>query len=413
MPPKPDPKDFRFRDRKGEKLSKAPGELNGYDFLIDNCEDCEIVLADHVSQIFVDDCKRCTIFIGPVHASAFLRNCQDCKFHVICGQLRTRDCTDCDMLVLLPGQPIIETSKNLRFGPLLKVYPEFELHMEKAGLAKRFKSGEICKWTNVYDFSPNNPPGGGHWSCLNRTEVNALTVIFLHHEMCSHIEFATDAFLDASDEEAKTSTVGALVSPLEVIATGSDKPVGDAPPVVTGVPLGIAPAVVAVPACNSASEKTESCNFKFERASRPNPHEEARAIIVQASWNSLQDGVTRFEELLRESAERKGASDSVDSRDEVVERHELVLSLLRACIFQLDPHSKFDGLFDEARKRLQGSSDKPACAVLWVVSSGKAIPRAIQVAAALETSGDFRILRTQTMLHKRVAQIQIAVQVNA
>ena len=36
--PKLDPKDFMFRDKKGEKLIKPPGSINGQQFVLDTCE---------------------------------------------------------------------------------------------------------------------------------------------------------------------------------------------------------------------------------------------------------------------------------------------------------------------------------------------------------------------------------------
>eukprot|EP00414_Alexandrium_minutum_P007187 CAMPEP_0113825636 /NCGR_PEP_ID=MMETSP0328-20130328/3848_1 /TAXON_ID=39455 /ORGANISM="Alexandrium minutum" /LENGTH=147 /DNA_ID=CAMNT_0000793589 /DNA_START=102 /DNA_END=542 /DNA_ORIENTATION=- /assembly_acc=CAM_ASM_000350 len=147
MAPKLNRKDYMFMDRKGESLSKQSGQIDGLDFLIDGCEDCEIVLLDHIAQIFVDYCKRCTIVIGAVATSAFLRNCENCRFKVACGQLRTRDCVDCDLLVQVPGQPIIETSRGMRFGPILAAYEGFEGHLAAAGLRQRFEGEKgTCRW---------------------------------------------------------------------------------------------------------------------------------------------------------------------------------------------------------------------------------------------------------------------------
>jgi len=178
MTQKLDKRDFMFMDKKGDRLIKASGAIQGKDFVLDGCEDCEIFLQDHVAQLFIDYCKRCTIVTGCVSSSAFLRNCENCRFKVICGQLRTRDCVDCDLMVLVPGQPIIETSHGMRFGPLLTCYSGFEKDMLAAGLLKRFEEGMCCQWQHVYDFSPDQPTGKVHWSCLSKDEAERLSSAF-------------------------------------------------------------------------------------------------------------------------------------------------------------------------------------------------------------------------------------------
>lgn len=63
--PKLDPRDFIFLKRKGEKLVKAPGTINGQQFVIDSCEDCEIYVLDMCDSLMIDDCSNCKIVVGP------------------------------------------------------------------------------------------------------------------------------------------------------------------------------------------------------------------------------------------------------------------------------------------------------------------------------------------------------------
>lgn len=170
---KPDPKDFMVKGKKGEKILREPGSLMGYDFVIDGCEGCEFRLLDNTSQVQVDECKDCKILIGPVGGSVFVRNCERCVIFTACQQLRTRECIDCDILLIIPGTPIIEMSKNLRFGPLpMDLYPEFQAQLPKPLIDKK------NEWHKIYDFSPNDPPGGGHWSLLNDDESAAIVSSF-------------------------------------------------------------------------------------------------------------------------------------------------------------------------------------------------------------------------------------------
>uniref|UniRef100_A0A7S4UYH5 MYND-type domain-containing protein n=1 Tax=Alexandrium monilatum TaxID=311494 RepID=A0A7S4UYH5_9DINO len=183
MPPaRVDPSRFQFRDRRGERLVKLPGEIAGLDFSLDGCEDCEVFLLDHSAQIFVDYCRRCTVVIGPVSGSVFLRNCEECRFKICCGQLRTRDCVACDLLLLLPGRPTIEASKRMRFGPLLASYEGVSAHLQASGLARRLLGGDACRWRSIFDFSAGLGEAAGgegkRWSCLCRAEAAQLEASF-------------------------------------------------------------------------------------------------------------------------------------------------------------------------------------------------------------------------------------------
>ena len=46
-----DPSDFMFCERNGEKLVKKPGEIGGQQFILEDLEDCEVLLLDHCAQV--------------------------------------------------------------------------------------------------------------------------------------------------------------------------------------------------------------------------------------------------------------------------------------------------------------------------------------------------------------------------
>lgn len=114
--PKLDPKDFMFMKLTSGVHIKAPGSVNGQQFIIDSCENCDLYVLDHTAQVTIDDCKNCRIFIGPTEASIFIRDCEDCKCVFICRQFRTRDIQNVDISLHCATRPVIETSKGLRFG---------------------------------------------------------------------------------------------------------------------------------------------------------------------------------------------------------------------------------------------------------------------------------------------------------
>mmetsp|Transcript_74018 Transcript_74018/g.120164 ORF Transcript_74018/g.120164 Transcript_74018/m.120164 type:complete len:402 (+) Transcript_74018:81-1286(+) len=146
-----DPKDFMFSNLKGQVCIKAPGEINGQMFIIEDCEDCDIYICDYTAQVQIDYCKNCRIFVGPSESSIFIRNCENCKCIIACQQYRARECIDCDTLLFASTAPVVESSKNMRFGCFRFFY---------LSLASQFKAVKFSvydnKWSEVYDFTPTD-----------------------------------------------------------------------------------------------------------------------------------------------------------------------------------------------------------------------------------------------------------------
>lgn len=46
-------------------VSRAPGEIAGQQFIVENCEFTNIALFDFINTITIDDCNNCSIFVGP------------------------------------------------------------------------------------------------------------------------------------------------------------------------------------------------------------------------------------------------------------------------------------------------------------------------------------------------------------
>jgi len=156
------PEDFKVKQKEGETIVRKPGEIKGQSFTIQDLKNCTVALFDNSAQVQIDDCVNCKIFIGPCESSVFIRTCKDCQLVVSCAQFRARDCTNMDVLLHVGrGQPIIETSSDIRFGPFHGSYAEL-----KGQLASASMSAWDTEWTNVHDF---NSPGSGekpHWSYL-------------------------------------------------------------------------------------------------------------------------------------------------------------------------------------------------------------------------------------------------------
>lgn len=170
------PADFIISGRSGETIVKDKGSIDGEQFCIENCRDCDIFLFDHLDSSFVDDCEGCRIYVGPVRNSIMIRTCRGCSFVIACRQMRTRDCSNCRFALFSTTQPSIETSVNLQFACFDFVYFSLREQIAQANL-KLWNN----KWWQIHDFNENldNP----NWSLLAVDEVPSL----LRAEQCAGI----------------------------------------------------------------------------------------------------------------------------------------------------------------------------------------------------------------------------------
>lgn len=139
---------YTFRDKKSTTLTKKPGAIQGQPFDIANCSDCQILLLDHCDQVQIDDVTNSKIIIGASSGSIFVRNCKNCTFTIACKQFRARDCENCAFYLYCKTEPVIETSKDMRFGPYNGAYPGHMTDMLHADLDPL-----INKWHAVFDFN--------------------------------------------------------------------------------------------------------------------------------------------------------------------------------------------------------------------------------------------------------------------
>ena len=139
---------YSFKDKKGEKLVKKPGDIQGQGFTFKNLSDCEMLLLDHSDQVLGDFVENCKIVIGPSSESVFIRNAKNCTFYIACKQFRCRDCTNCTVSLYTKTEPIVEASSNMHFYPYMCSYPGQTEHFAKASLIPTHNH-----WGNVFDFN--------------------------------------------------------------------------------------------------------------------------------------------------------------------------------------------------------------------------------------------------------------------
>jgi len=161
------PADYVISRRTGEAIVKEEGSIDGEQFNVEECKDCDIFLLDNIATAFVDECENCRIFIGPTESSVMIRNCRSCDFVIACQQYRSRDCTDCRHALFCMTEPIIETSSNMQFACFDFSYFSLRQQIARAGL--RLWNN---KWWMIYDFNKN--ADRPNWSLFSQEEAKQL-----------------------------------------------------------------------------------------------------------------------------------------------------------------------------------------------------------------------------------------------
>ncbi|CAD8200571.1 unnamed protein product [Paramecium octaurelia] len=163
--------DYQFRKKTGEELIKYPGQLNGLDFVISNCEECTIYICDHAAQIFVDLSKNCKIFIGPVEGSIFVRKCENIEISAASSQFRVSNSNNIQCFVYTSSDPALEKSTAITFAPYNFAYPGITDDFGKAKL-----DPENNKWSEVFDFTPNAE--ANNWTLLHPSQFHLVSKSF-------------------------------------------------------------------------------------------------------------------------------------------------------------------------------------------------------------------------------------------
>eukprot|EP00759_Apiculatamorpha_spiralis_P018923 PhF_6_TR25175/c0_g1_i1/m.34717/K18272/RP2; protein XRP2 len=144
-----------------QTIVRLPKSLNDQQYSMNKLTNCNVFLLDQLDSVVGDECNGCNIYIGPTRGSVFIRKFTKCKLIVACGQLRLRDCSDCDIFLLCESRPAVESSKNIRFG-CFQMEPYFVLP-QLFDLARLSVFNN--KYLDVHDFTAAKG-GSLSWSPL-------------------------------------------------------------------------------------------------------------------------------------------------------------------------------------------------------------------------------------------------------
>lgn len=128
------------------------GQVAGQQLQLEYLDDCQVMVLDPLDSITVDDCEGGELIIAACEGSVFLRNCKNMTVHVVCKQLRARDCENIELHIFTTTDPVVEMSHHMSFRPF---------HLRLPDLVKSFNAcrlnPKLNRFVHVYDFTVDEP----------------------------------------------------------------------------------------------------------------------------------------------------------------------------------------------------------------------------------------------------------------
>jgi protein XRP2 len=111
---------------------------------------CKIYCYDSVDNVTVDECEDCELIVAACQGSVFIRDSKNMKVTVACKQLRTRDCHEMDVRLYAMTDPVVESSSHIQIRPFNLRLPNLSAKFAKSKL-----DAAINRFVHIYDFTPD------------------------------------------------------------------------------------------------------------------------------------------------------------------------------------------------------------------------------------------------------------------
>ena len=258
---------YMVSKRKAETVVKAPGSVDGNQFVIEECVDVCIYVFDVCTNVTIDECERCTVFIGACDSSVFARNCRDCKFLLECQQFRARDLAACSARLHCATEPVLEVSPDLRLACLDVSYGAIQdQHMRRAGL-ERWSN----RWSECHNFTPEHAWTAEHLGGVagGTGSRNATLDLF----MMSSCDRRDEAVIEAGDidltlgEETEDAPPALAESAAPALALEPDRQLAGLSNAGVAVSVGVdsllAPMTVGITSRGQLGDDATGCVFAF------------------------------------------------------------------------------------------------------------------------------------------------------
>lgn len=161
-----------LRNKHGVTLVKSFKGSSIGEFTLSDLDSCQVKLTGTVNALFLHRLKKCNVYTGPVIGSILIDDVEDCVLVLASHQIRIHCARKSDFYLRVRSRPIIEDSNGVRFAPYCLDYQGIEEDLKTAGLEEETKN-----WANVDDFRWLRAVQSPNWSVLPEEERVSLVTI--------------------------------------------------------------------------------------------------------------------------------------------------------------------------------------------------------------------------------------------
>jgi hypothetical protein len=102
------------------RVQKSADEYTGKEnVIIENVENCTVILPFLVKCLFVKNIKSCRIYVGAVSGASFINESLDSQIFIQSHQIRIHNSLTTAFFLTAKSNPIIEHCCELTFGPYI------------------------------------------------------------------------------------------------------------------------------------------------------------------------------------------------------------------------------------------------------------------------------------------------------
>lgn len=154
-----------FRNKHGEALVKNFKDSSIGEFTLSDLDSCQVRLKGTVNALFLHRLRNCNVYTGPVIGSILIDDVEDCVLVLASHQIRIHCAKKSDFYLRVRSRPIIEDSHGVRFAPYCLEYEGIDEDLKAADLEEETKN-----WANVDDFLWLRAVQSPNWSVLPEGE---------------------------------------------------------------------------------------------------------------------------------------------------------------------------------------------------------------------------------------------------
>ncbi|CAB1101520.1 unnamed protein product [Ectocarpus sp. CCAP 1310/34] len=137
------------------------------DFNVADLDSCKVTILHVLGALRLRRLTSCRVVCGPVRGPIYVEGCRNCVIVAAGRQLRIHESRDVDFYVLVASGPIIEDCSGLRFAPAGLRYPEYQQHLQAAGLDE---DAVTNTWGDVKDFKWHRAQQSPNWAVIPESE---------------------------------------------------------------------------------------------------------------------------------------------------------------------------------------------------------------------------------------------------